>query len=121
MKNLKAKGDMINVTLTAAVVAGQVLVIGSLIGVASIDGEIGDVVPFAVEGVFAIPKNDAAVIAQGDSVVWDTSVGETQANGFVSAAGDIIDCGIAWEGKGATSGETILVKINAGGASVDAA
>ena len=71
-----------------------------------------------VDEVYRLPKLDAAVIAQGDSVDLDISAGtngEIDDNSMTPASGDLSDCGIAWEGKGATTGETILVKLNAAG------
>lgn len=91
----------------------EILVIGGLLAIALADiadGETGDV---AIEEVWELPKLDAAVIAQGDYVDYDVSAGEIDDNAMTPASGDLSDCGVAMEGKGATTGEYIAVKINA--------
>lgn len=115
MNNFHQKGTRITFDPGATVVSGQAVVVGTLLAVCAVDGASGDSIEGAVEGVYALPKLDAAVIAQGDPVDFDSSGSEIDDSGMTPASGDLSNCGIAWEGKGATTGETILVKLNAAG------
>ena len=110
--NREQNGRRITFDPGATVVSGQIVAVGSLLAVCMVDGVSGDSIEGAVEEVYALPKLDAAVIAQGAYVDFDSSGSEIDDNAMTPAAGDISDCGIAWEGKGATTGETILVKLN---------
>ena len=114
-------GRRIDVTLGGTVSSGDPIVVGTMVGICSIDGVSGDVIPVAIGEVHNLPKVDAAVIAQGERVIFDVSAG---ANGEVDdenatpAAGDVSNFGVAWEGKGATSGEDIAVLLTPGTGSV---
>lgn len=66
--------DWTNGTGTA-VVSGQVVVIGQLLGVALVDIANGATGSVAIEGVFSVPKVSAAVIAAGENLTWDVSAG----------------------------------------------
>lgn len=115
-RNYVQPGDVINFvnTTNEDIAAGAVVVMGDAVnatlGVALVDipeGEAG-AVGF---GVFDMPKVNAAVIAQGESVTWDVSVGQFDDNAATPAAGDVSGpSAIAFESKGATTDETILVK-----------
>lgn len=116
--NRNQNGKRITADPGATVSSGDPFVIGTLLCVALVDGVSGTEMEFAVDEVYRLPKLDAAVITQGDSVDFDSSAGtagEIDDNAMVPASGDLQDCGIAWESKGATTGETILVKLNAAG------
>jgi predicted RecA/RadA family phage recombinase len=114
-KNYVAGGKTINYTNGgAAIASGDVVVVGAQIGVALAAIANGAVGELSMEGVHSLPKLDAAVIAQGEEVVYDVSSSSFDDNAMTPAAGDVSNACIAWEGKGATSGETIQVKINVG-------
>lgn len=118
--NYVYEGKRLSYTNTgSAISAGDVVVVGKLLCVALEDiaattgtGEL------ATEGVWEIPKVDAAVITQGQSITWDVSAasgaGEADDQAATPASGDLTLGCIAWESKGATSGATIKVKINVG-------
>lgn len=111
MDNFKQNGDRIRVTLAAAATAGDPIVAGTgLLVIALNDGAIGAEVDGAVEGVFEVPKVPAAVIARGEQVLFDVSVGQVDDDQAVPAAGDFL-CGWAWESAG-NGVATINVKIN---------
>lgn len=84
-------GETINWTngTGSAVVSGQVVAIGQIIGVALVDiastasGSVG------IKGVYSVPKVTAAVIAAGESLVWDVSAGKFDDNLATPATGDI--------------------------------
>lgn len=99
----------------SAVSSGDVVAIGSngdaILGVALVDIANGETGSVQIEGVFDLPKVDAAVIAQGEYVIWDSSAGKFDDNAATPASGDVSDGAIAWEGLGATTSENIKVKL----------
>ena len=117
--NREKNGKRITFDPGATVVSGQAVVLGTLLVVCLTDGVSGDSIEGAVDEVYSLPKLDAAVIAIGESVDLDISAGggtgEIDDNGMTPAAGDLSDCGVAWETKGVTTSENILVKLNAAG------
>lgn len=105
------KGDVIDLVLAGTVAANDVDVVGTgLLGVALIDGVADDTIPYAIEGVFDLPKASAADITAGQQVLWDSGAGEVDDDQATPASGDFL-CGYAVEsaGAGATS---IKVRIN---------
>lgn len=101
------KGQSLDYTngTNAIIEANTVLVIGSLIGIAGTDIEPGETGSVHVEGVFQMPKKDAAAIAMGAAVYWNASDGIT-----TTASGNTL-AGYAAEAS-AEGAETILVKLN---------
>lgn len=81
--------------------------------IALADGVSGETIPMATRGIHEIAKVDAAVIAAGEQVLWDTSANEVDDDAATPATGDFL-CGQAMESKGATTSETIAVLINTG-------
>lgn len=105
-------GNTTDIVAGGTVAVNDVDVIGTgRIGVATIAGESGDTIPYAVRGVWKLPKVSAAVIAQGEQVLWDSSAGAVDDDAAVAAAGDFF-CGYADEAAGAGVTE-IAVDINA--------
>ena len=94
MKNFVQKGDTLDVTAAAAVASGDVVVIGSIIGVSNVDAEIGDSFALDVVGVFTLPKTSALAISVGDVLYYDaankvvnkTASGNTKIGVAVTAA-----------------------------------
>jgi len=115
-----AKGyvnEGINMTYTnggAAIKSGDVVVIGGQLAVALVDIATGATGACALGGVFDLPKVDAAVIAQGEALIYDVSAAKFDDGTALPAVGDASNCCIAMEAKGATAGDTIKVKINVG-------
>lgn len=115
MQNYIQDGKTIDYTNGGtAISSGDVVVVGQIIGVAVGDIANGETGVLAIEGVFDLPKVDAAVIAQGESVIWDASAGAFDDNAATPATGDVSGCCVAMEGLGATVGANIQVKINVG-------
>lgn len=115
-KNYVTEGNVITYANTgAAISSGDVVVVGEQVGVAleDIAATSGSGV-VQLDGVFNLAKVDAAVIAQGESVIWDASVSKFDDNAATPASGDVSGCCIAMEGKGATTDENIKVKLNVG-------
>ena len=104
-------GDVEAVTLSGTVAVNDVDVIGTgKIGVALAAGVSGNVINYGVKGVYRLPKVSAAVITQGQQVLWDVSAGAVDDDQAIPATGDFL-CGYARESAG--SGVTeIMVEIN---------
>ena len=113
--NFVRDGKTLQFTNTgSAISSGDVVVVGQQIGIALVDiaatSGTGEV---AMEGVFTVAKVSAAVIAQGESVIWDASASAFDDNAATPATGDVSGCCVAAEaaGNGVTS---IDVKLNVG-------
>lgn len=94
------------------VVSGQPVSISGLIGIAL--GDIADGTSGAVQianGVFAVPKVDAAVIAAGEYISFDVSAGKFDDDQITPATGDVTLAMVAVESKGATTDETIAARL----------
>lgn len=97
----------------SAVQSGDVVVVGTQIGVALVDIADGASGAVGVSGVWELPKVAAAVIAQGEAVLWDVSAGAFDDAAAVPAAGDVKGACVAWEAAG--NGATVVrVKLNVG-------
>lgn len=101
------KGDVIDYTNAAetAVEYHDVLVIGSLVGVAEEPITKGSTGSVAIVGVFNLPT-DAPDITAGAPVYWDASTGKA----VKTDTGTLALAGIA---VGASSGGVVPVKLNA--------
>jgi len=116
--NREKQGKRLSHDPAVTISSGDMLRIGTLLGVALVDGVSGTVMEFAIEEVYRLPKLDAAVINIGESVDFDSSAGaagEIDDNAMTPAAGDLQNCGVAMQTLGATTGATIQVKLNAAG------
>lgn len=98
----------------SAISAGDVVVVGKLLCVAATDIANGASGELYTSGVHDIPKVDAAVITQGQSITWDVSAGEADDQAATPATGDLTLGCIAWESLGATTSARIKVKLNVG-------
>ncbi|MCD9097052.1 DUF2190 family protein [Luteimonas fraxinea] len=93
MKNAHQDARVLDVTLAADVVSGQVVTQGRLLGIAVTNGKAGETIAVHVEGAFRLPKLGTAVIATGDPVHWDIAPGRVVVTG--TAAGDVENFGYA--------------------------
>ena len=93
-----------------AVVAGQVVVVGQQIGIAAVDIAQNASGIVYLEGRFTVPKVSAAVIAQGEMVMWDVTGAAFDDNAATPATGDVTNAASAAEaaGNGVTSFDIIL-------------
>lgn len=74
MKNFVQEGEVIDVTVSgSAVASGDVVLVGSLVGVAQISAAVGEVCSVALEGVYTVPKKSTDTFNQGDKLYWDNS------------------------------------------------
>jgi predicted RecA/RadA family phage recombinase len=113
-KNYVKDGTVLTYDNTgAAISSGDVVVVGNLLGVAIPDiAATSGSGTVQIVGVFDLPKVDAAVIAQGEMVIWDSSAGAFDDNAATPASGDVSNAAIAMESLGATTGANIQVKLN---------
>lgn len=89
-KNYLHAGAVLTLIGAAANIAsGDVVVMGETLGVALADIPSGGDGSVQVDGVFEMPKVSGAVIAQGESLTWDVSVGAFDDNQATPAAGDV--------------------------------
>lgn len=112
-KNYIQDGKVINFTAGADVESGQVVVVGSIVGIAAADVANGSTGSLIVEGVVEIPAATAAITV-GAPVYWDADgdpVGGTAGSGAATAtATDNTLIGYAVAAKGST-GATVKVKL----------
>lgn len=73
MKNHIQSGNILTLTAPAALVAGNIAVIGSLFGVVASSVQSGQQVDLYTQGVYAFNKVGALAIAVGDKVYWDSA------------------------------------------------
>jgi predicted RecA/RadA family phage recombinase len=102
MKNFIQAGKTVNVTAAAAVTSGQLVVVGSLIGVAAVDAAIGDSFAMDLEGVFELPKISTDDIAAGDKLYYvsaTTNLTKTAGTG----AKPLVGVAVAAAGAGTTT------------------
>jgi predicted RecA/RadA family phage recombinase len=93
-------GETLPVALSGTVAVDDVDVVGTgLLGVALVAGVSGDTINYSIAGVHRLPKASAAVIAQGEQVLWDASAVEVDDDAATPAAGDFL-CGYAMEAAG---------------------
>jgi len=114
MANNYIKGEVNPRTWTnggSAVSSGDPVVIGAMLCIALGDIAGGATGEVATTGVFELAKADAAVIAQGEFVTWDSSASNFDDASATPATGDVTLGAFADEGKGATTGETIRVEL----------
>lgn len=73
MKNYIQPGNTLTLTAPAVIVSGDVVAVGSIIGVANGDAANGAPVDVDTVGVFRLPKVAALAISAGDVVYWDSA------------------------------------------------
>ena len=90
-KNYIQPGEVIDWTngTGSAVASGAVVAVGQMLGVALVDIANGATGSVQIKGVFEVPKVSGAVIAAGESLVWDVSASAFDDNAATPATGDI--------------------------------
>lgn len=85
MASYIADGDLFDYTPGSAVAAGDVVVIGSLVGVAPRPIAANALGALCVEGVFEMPCATGATGAQGSAISWYATSGVAHASTGVAA------------------------------------
>ena len=75
------RGDSIDYIPEADVAAGDIIKVGSLVGVAKLDIKAGELGALAVVGVYEIAKAEGIAFAAGMEVGWNASTGQAVAAG----------------------------------------
>lgn len=112
-KTFIQEGKVLDYTAAADIKSGDVVPMGSLLGVALDDIATGDTGPVQVDGVWELPKTANAVIGQGETVNWDVSAKSFDVNTATPAAGDLTDGCVAAKAAAAADA-TVWVKLNVG-------
>lgn len=94
MKNYIQKGDTLTIPAPVAVLSGEPVIAGAIVGIASGDALSGAAVDVATSGVFELPKVAANAFILGAPVYWDaddklatsTATGNTKLGVAVAAA-----------------------------------
>lgn len=106
MKNFIQEGHHLDHAHTAAVVSGQVILIGTKIGVAMKDLAANEQGAYRVTGVIAVPKKAGDAPATGAALYWDN----TAKNLTVTAGGNTY---AGWAFAPAAAGDaTVACKVN---------
>ena len=93
--------------------AGDPVVVGNQIFVASVDIADGASGSLRAEGVFQLPKTAGSAINEGTAPVYDLSAEAFVPEGTALAAGDVSGAVVCWE-TAASAATTVKVKLNAG-------
>lgn len=106
MKNFLQPGDSIDVAAPAGgSISGQPVIIGSLIGIASMTAVATTVIAIQIEGCFSLPKVAAQAWATGAKIYWDAVAKNATT---VSAGNTLIGVAIADALAADTSGSIML-------------
>lgn len=108
MKNFIQSGDVLTIPAPAAVSSGDVVISGSLIGIAQTDAASGADVAVVTTGVFELAKTDSQAWTLGVAIYWDADPGEATT---VSTDNTLI--GYATEAVAGTAG-LVLGKVKIG-------
>lgn len=90
----------------SAVVSGQPVAVGDMVGVAAVDIADGESGELYLEEVWELPKEAPLVIDQGDTVYFDPSAGEIDKTNTNTPAGKAF-------ADAASAATTVLVKLGA--------
>lgn len=106
MKNYFQPGRALTVVAPeGGVSSGDVVIVGSIVGIATTDALAGADVEIETEGVFSLPKKTGDVFTVGALVYWDAIPGEAT----VTATGNTV-LGIAVQAAAGPAG-TVRVKL----------
>jgi predicted RecA/RadA family phage recombinase len=102
MKNFVQNGKQLDVIASAAYKSGELVIEGNLVGVAVADIASGETGAIATEGVYALEKEAAAALIQGDKAYYDAATKKLDATNTNPAVGYVV----------AVSGNTVHLKIS---------
>lgn len=95
----------------SAISSGDVVIINNIVGVALVDIANGASGSVAIEGVFTVPAVSAAVISQGEAVIWDATAEAFEDDQHAAGTGDITGACVAMADSG-NGDTTVMVKLN---------
>ena len=106
-QNYRMSGESITTALSSAVVSGQLVAIGKMVGVASNDAAENQPNVYLVEGVFEVPKKKTDDVTVGALLYLDAD-----GKSVTTTAGTQL-VGVAWAAS-ASEAATALCRINFG-------
>jgi predicted RecA/RadA family phage recombinase len=111
MKNFNKPGAVLTVAAPATVSSGDVVKVGSVVGVAATDAASAALVDIVVEGVFDLPKVDEQEWTVGARIYWDaTAEACTTVASTTAGANTLIGVAVAAvaDTAGLTTGRVLL-------------
>lgn len=108
--NYVQDGQVIDYLAGGTITSNQVVAIGNVLGVALTNIASGKTGSVALSGVFTVPKVTAAVIAQGESLTWDSSAAKFDDRAATPATGDITGAAAVAFEAGTSSMTTLKVR-----------
>lgn len=102
MKNFIQPGETLTVAAPANVTSGALVVVGSIVGVASFDALQNASVEVVTEGVFTLPKVTTDVAAAGAKLYWDSVAGKLTVTPGTNSK-PLVGVATAAAGNGATT------------------
>lgn len=109
MKNFIQSGDTLTMTAPAGgVVAGALVVLGSLFGVAAQSAAAGADFDLVTEGVFSLPKKTGETPDIGAKVYWETATSSVT----TTPTGNTLIGAHAGKAAALAGAATLLVKLN---------
>lgn len=112
-RNYVQKGNVIDFTNNTGsdIASGDAVPCGSLLGVAITDIADGETGSLNIEGVWELPKVEAAEMGQGDPLNWDLSAAAFVSNAATPETGDLVGGCVAI--AAAVNGDTtVRVRLN---------
>ena len=103
-----ADGNVIDHVAGAAILSGDIVVTGDIVGVALTDIANTATGAVAIEGVWNVAKATGTAWVQGDSLDWDASGSEFDLDIAVPAAGDVENCAVAYVDAGSADAVGIV-------------
>ncbi|MCX6626018.1 MAG: DUF2190 family protein [Candidatus Solibacter sp.] len=99
--NFVQQGHTLTVAAPANVSSGDLVVVGSLIGVAAFDALSGADVEVDTVGVFTLPKTTTDVVTQGAKLYWDSGTSKLTVTAGTTSR-HLVGLATAGAGNGAT-------------------
>ena len=110
MKNFIQPGKVMEFVAAAAIASGQVVAVGSVLGVSKTAVASGATGELLLEGVYKVPKVAGNAITAGAKLLWDSSAAAFDIGTATAAAGDITGDGVFAFAPAAAGDTSMLVK-----------
>lgn len=102
--NYVQPGDQLTITAGADISSGDVVVVGSLLGIAAVDIKSGATGTVSLQGVYTCPKVAGNAWTVGQALVWDVSESKFDTAAAVSLdTGDVSGNAVAFTAAGSTA------------------
>lgn len=108
--NFIQAGNVVTVPAPSAVASGDVVIVGSLVGIAAGDAASGADLDLALTGIYELPKVAVDAVTAGAPIFWTGSLATTADDDGGDPAEDLPRIGTAVEAA-ATSTGTVKVRL----------